>query len=196
MHDDAASGSPAGGFGTGAADGFRRVANEVHQYPPHHLTVDGDRHRIVREVPLHVDVVGEDDVVCPLFGELGTEVSELLGALPQEVPQARLAQLSAGQARETGEVADEAAQRADLLLDDLQRRVQQCPVLDVDPRVLAMTFLNGELNGRQGVLDLVRQTLRHLLPGPDPLQILDSRAGLLHLAKHAVEDARELGELV
>ena len=59
-----------------------------------------------------------------------------------------------------------------------------------------MTLLDGELDRRQRVLDLVRQPLRHLLPGADPLQVLDARPRLLHLAQHPVEHARELRQLV
>ena len=64
------------------------------------------------------------------------------------------------------------------------------------PRVLAVALLHGELDGRERVLDLVREPLRHLLPRADALQVLDARARLLHLAEHAVEDARQLGQLV
>ena len=59
-----------------------------------------------------------------------------------------------------------------------------------------MALLDGELDGRERVLDLVGQPARHLLPGADPLEELDARARLLHLSEHPVEDEREVGELV
>ena len=59
-----------------------------------------------------------------------------------------------------------------------------------------MALLNGKLDGRERVLDLVRESLSHLLPSADSLEVLDPRPRLLHLAEHAIEDAGELGQLV
>ncbi len=79
---------------------------------------------------------------------------------------------------------------------NLEGRVEQGAKLRVVADVLAMALLDGELDRRQRVLDLVRQPLRHLLPRADALQVLDARPRLLHLAEHPVEDAGELRQLV
>jgi len=42
----------------------------------------------------------------------------------------------------------------------------------------------------------VRQPSRHLLPGAHPLEKLDAGAAPLHLGQHAIEPARQVGELV
>ena len=56
--------------------------------------------------------------------------------------------------------------------------------------VLAVAFLYGELNRGERVLDLVREALRHLLPGSDSLQIFDARDGriLAHKLPTTPED--------
>ncbi len=123
-------------------------------------------------------------------------MTELLGALAQELAEVRVAELGVRQPREVGEVADQAAQRPDLLLDDLERRVEQRAEARVVALVLPVALLHGELDGRQRVLDLVREPLRHLLPRADALEELDARARLLHLAEHAVERLAQLGQLV
>ena len=87
------------------------------------------------------------------------------------------------EAREVREVADEPAQRADLLLDDLERRVEELPVARVVAAVLLVALLDGELDRRERVLDLVREALRHVLPRADALEELDARARLRHLAR-------------
>ena len=140
--------------------------------------------------------MGADGFRVPFEARRVVEARELPLALAQEIAQRRLDQVGLGQAREVREVADESAKRTDLLLDDLERRVEQVAEPRVVAGILPVTLLHGELDRRERVLDLVGEPLRHLLPLPHALQKLDAGAGLDHFAEHAIERRREIGQLV
>jgi hypothetical protein len=54
----------------------------------------------------------------------------------------------------------------------------------------------SSLDGRERVLDLVRQPPRELLPGRDTREVVDALARLAQVADHAVEGPREFADLV
>ena len=59
-----------------------------------------------------------------------------------------------------------------------------------------MTFLHSELDRRKRILDLVRETSRHVLPGTEALKVFNSRSRLLHIGEHPIEYSREIGHFV
>ena len=123
-------------------------------------------------------------------------MTQLLGALAQKVAQSRLAEIGVREASKAREVAHQAPERPNLLLDDLERRVEERAKARIVTPVFLVTLLNGQLDRCQRIFDLVGEALGHFLPGADALQVLDTRARLLHLAEHPVEGAGKLGELV
>ena len=111
-------------------------------------------------------------------------------------PRSTGRRLDLGQLGEGREVVDQAADRADLLAQDLLRGRQQARVGRVVAAVLRAQLLDRELDRRERVLDLVRQAARHLLPGRHLLQVFQARARVAELGHHAVEGAPQLVQLV
>jgi hypothetical protein len=59
-----------------------------------------------------------------------------------------------------------------------------------------VTFLHSKLDRSQRILDLVRKTSRHVLPGSKALKVFDSRSRLLHIGEHPIEYPREIRHFV
>ena len=68
--------------------------------------------------------------------------------------------------------------------------------LRILPLVRRDGLLHRELDRRQWILDLVRESARDILPCADALEVLDLCRLLLEVVEHRVERAAELGHLV
>ena len=158
---------------------------EVDQHPPHQRRVERHRGPAGRQ---------RDRDLGPL-AELRAGAHELGDELAQVGGGGR----HVGEPREGGELLHQPLQRRHLLPHDLPGLAEQ----PAEARVAAgrgapagLQLLEGQLDGRERVLDLVGQPARHVLPARDLLQVDDPVAALAHLLHHHVEAVGERRHLV